>query len=171
MPQNLWELVLEQYPGLAGHEPRIVEGQGPGFAEVYLQGTEDQSPFPDQDVIELRDKSVGLTPEQKAGIVAGEFISHVLPERDQAFAAMRNQFMMSMTSGQMQREKWAMQRFQQRGIIPEDMKFQDYFNRIGLPGLMRGALTPEFNEEAAEALRGENAEVVQTMQNYLRRSR
>lgn len=171
MRHDLWELVQQQFPGLAGHDVSIVEGSGPGFAEVYLKGTEDQSPDPARDVIELRDKSLGLTPEQKANIIAGEFISHILPERDQAFAAMRNQFMMSMTSQQLQREKWVMEQYKQRGWIPEDMPFQDYFNRVGLPGLMRGALTPEFNEESAEALRRENEEVIQTMRNYLMRSR
>jgi hypothetical protein len=166
--QRLLKLARKRFPALEDVEVDIVRSRGGGYAETLFSGFDGA----EKDTIELRDLSEGLNDEQLAGIVAGEIISHILPERSSEFGELINNFGLTTTDEQFGIGRRFFKRLINEGSLrPEQINrgFPDFFYQVFLPSQVRGLVTPEFNEEAAQTLTTPNLQAGRPILDYLKR--
>jgi|ETNmetMinimDraft_30_1059905.scaffolds.fasta_scaffold02885_2 hypothetical protein len=164
---KLLSIVHKKFPALKELDVKVTQGKGKGFAETFISGFDGA----DADTVEFRDLSNNLTDEQKAGILAGEIISHILPQRNETFQGLVNDFGLSTTDRQLDIGKKFFNRLIDEGGISEEQAnrgFPAFFDHVFLPNQVRGLVTPEFNEEAAGTLTTNNLQAGRPILKFLK---
>lgn len=146
------ERVLSKFPRLkASPSPFAVidrrgqVGRGAGALEFY-HPKELYNPLPGKATIAVFDK--GLDGDMLDKAVFGDML-HFLPEFDQKFAALRNEFANTITREQLEVDRRAYDRARrERG---EDRPFADWFRQSRLDAYIRGFLAPDKDNDWADA--------------------
>lgn len=145
--EGVAQRVMQKYPALRQVQPFVVDSRGKSAQgrglEYYQANTDDASPLPSQNTIELFDKD--LEGQWLEDAVAGDSM-HGLASYDPRFAQMRQQFRSLLTPEQVafDRRKFDAER------EPGDT-FDNWMERSWLDAYIRGYLFPDKNDEWRKA--------------------
>jgi len=160
------QAVMQKYPALRQVNPFVVDSRGQssqhgGGLEYYHANTEDSSPLPSLNTIEVFDPN--LTGQWLEDAVAGEAL-HGLPFVDPRFASMRRAFQQSLTPAQVAFD----QRKFKETAAPNDT-FESFMDRSWLDAYIRGYLFPDKNDEWRQSgvYTPEQRDMLERMRSYI----
>ena len=128
---------------------RVTVGEGPHYGEVYNMGTEDSSPYPDENVIEIRKRSAsgGIPLDQS---IRGEFLHTIGGEdlqgnpQNEEYWGLKQEFMGNMTDEQLNTLDRSFERLRASGgtgTNAEDIGL--YLKNSFIDGEIRGHMFPD----------------------------
>jgi len=182
MPSSTLKPIYEEYPRLKSNDfrlvvdPELMGGQGniefigAGYS-ADPKGVPISLPAVNEDNPTIALRSLESNPNLQRRIL-GDML-HDLPQTDEKFNSMREEFKTSMTPGQKDLDR----RVYEKAILPEgtskhaygeERSYEDWHDRSRLDAHIRGSIAPDENNEWKDFYTDKQKEIIDNMVRYLK---